>query len=48
MKLFGYAGKLPVRIVIADCMGPLEVSLLKDGTSRVSHRIGSSAPGVVS
>ena len=29
MKLFGSAGRLPVSIAVADCMGPLEVSRLK-------------------
>ncbi len=48
MKLFGSAGRLPDRIVIADCMGPLEIMRLKWETSRVSHRIGSFAPGAVS
>ncbi len=43
MKLFGSAGRLPVSIAVADCMGPLEVSRLNSGTTRVSHRIRSHA-----
>ena len=43
IKLFGSAGRLPLRIAVADCIGPLEISRLTRGTTRVSHRICSPA-----
>ncbi len=42
-ELFGSAGRLPLRIAVADCIGPLEISRLTRGTTRVSHRICSPA-----